>query len=110
LEIREERGLLGTTCLIDTCLGKVSRLCWFTGLGREITSRRMVWDPPKQARKSSQSKKGEALSVQRRPESRKVLSVAPRIREPEPKAPEDLLDYEKPKMIPEKNSAAISEN
>ena len=101
LEVRDERGLLGTTCFIDTCLGKVSRLCWFTGLGREITSRRLVWDPPKQARKSYQVKKGEALSVQRRPESRKVLSVAPRIREPEPKAPEDLPDCEKPK-IPEK--------
>ena len=110
LEIREERGLLGTPCLIDTCLGKVSRLCWFTGLGREITSRRMVWDPPKQARKSSHSKKGEALSVQRRPESRKVLSVAPRIREPEPKAPEDLLDYEKPKMIPEKTVQPYQES
>merc|ERR1719430_2791613 len=100
LEVREERGLLGSSCLIDSCLGKVSRLCWFTGLGREITSRRLVWDPPKQARKSSQAKKGEALSVLRRPESRKVLSVAPRIREPEPKAQEDLLDCEKPKSKP----------
>ena len=102
LEVRDERGLLGTTCLIDICLGKVSRLCWFTGLGREITSRRLVWDPPKQTRKSSQAKKGEALSVQRRPDSRKVLSVAPRIREPEPKAQEDLLDCEKPKSQAEK--------
>ena len=97
----EERGLLGSTCLVETCPGKVSKLCWFTSLGREMTGRRLVWDPPKQARKGIQAKKGESLPGQRRPESRKVLSVAPRIREPEPKAEEDILDCEKPKSKPE---------
>ena len=99
LEVREERLLLGASCLIATCFGKVSRLSWFTGLGREITSRRLVWEPPKHGRKSSQAKKGEASSVQRRPELKKVLSVAPRIRDPESNVTdEDLLDCEKPKV------------
>ena len=98
MEIRDERGLLGASCLLDTCSGKVSRLSWFTGLGREITNRRLVWDPPKQVRKTNQVKKGEGLPGQRKPETRKVLSVAPRIREPDPKVQLDLLDYEKPKI------------
>ena len=80
-DLREERAMLGLACLSAPCQGRVNRLSWFTGLGREVTARRQVWE---NAKKSSQFKKLDEKPVNKKKETRKVQSVSPMIREVEP--------------------------
>lgn len=57
----------------------MSRLGWFTGLGREVTARRLSWEPSKQGKRSSQPRRGDSQTT-KRGEPRKVQPVAPTVR------------------------------
>ena len=99
LDLREDRSLLGTFCPFPDCPGRVSRLGWFTGLGREVTTRRLAWDPTKQGRRGSQPRRGDSQTTNKRGEPRKVQPVTPTVRVQESNVPNEMdLDDEKPIM------------
>ena len=76
-DLREDRSVLGTACTASACLGRWARLAWYTGQGREVTPRRLVWDPVKNTKRSTQTKKVEATAVTKRPEPKKIQRVSP---------------------------------
>ena len=80
----------------------MTRLSWFTGLGREITARRQVWES---AKKSSHFKKIDEKPGHKKKETRKIQSVSPMIRDVEPEYtdvnPKEYQELDACKLKPE---------